>query len=113
MLQKLLLEDEEGRSVVEFVISKTLCIMSAAAWDDIPSITLLKSWNKLLAALKIHTPLLVMHQPVNLPSLHLFLTLMTNLPGSPTTPSTPPCELLAQQLNDNLSRSNLCIDVAK
>lgn len=51
MLQKLLLEDEEGRSIIEFVKQinmKDVVYMTAVAWEDIPPLTLTKSWNKLL-----------------------------------------------------------------
>lgn len=43
MLQKLLLEDKEGRSVIEFVKKinmKDVVYMSAAVWDDIPASTI-------------------------------------------------------------------------
>ena len=48
LLQKL---DQDGRSIIQFVkqISmKDVVYMTAAAWEDIPSLTLTKSWNKLL-----------------------------------------------------------------
>ena len=51
LLQKLLLEDEEGRSIVQFVKQinmKDVVYMAAAVWEDIPTLTLTKSWNKLL-----------------------------------------------------------------
>ena len=50
LLQKLLLEDQEGRSIIDFVkkIMKDVVYMTAAAWDDLPSLTLARSWNKLL-----------------------------------------------------------------
>ena len=52
LLQRLLLEDEENRSIIDFV--KLINIMDvvymvAAAWDDLPSLTLAKSWRKLLS----------------------------------------------------------------
>ena len=53
MLQKLLLEDQEGRSIIEFVKKinmKDIVYMIAAAWDDISPLTLTKSWKKTLAA---------------------------------------------------------------
>ena len=53
LLQKLLLEDEEGRSIVEFVKQinmKDIVYMIAGAWEDISSSTLRKSWNKLLSS---------------------------------------------------------------
>ena len=52
MLQKLLLEDQDGRSIIEFVKKinmKDAVYMIAAAWDDLPPLTLTRSWNKLLA----------------------------------------------------------------
>ena len=50
LLQKLLLEDQEGRSIIQFVeqINMKDVYMTAAAWEDIPSLTLTKSRNKLL-----------------------------------------------------------------
>lgn len=51
LLQNLLLEDQEGRSIIEFVKKinmKDVVYMTAAAWDDLPSLTLARSWNKLL-----------------------------------------------------------------
>ena len=51
LLQKLVLEDQEGRSIIQFVKQinvKDVVYMTAAAWEDIPSLTLTKSWNKLL-----------------------------------------------------------------
>lgn len=51
LLQRLLLEDQEGRSIVEFCKSiniKDVVYMSAAAWEDIPTLTLAKSWHKLM-----------------------------------------------------------------
>ena len=53
MLQKLLLQDQAGQSVIECIKSiniKDVVYMSAAAWDDIPALTLTRSWNKLLAS---------------------------------------------------------------
>lgn len=57
MLHNLLLEDQEGRSIIEFVKKinmKDVVYMSAAAWEDIPASTLLRSWNKLLRNPSIH-----------------------------------------------------------
>ena len=51
LLQKLLIEDQEGRSVIEFVKAintKDVVFMTAQAWNDIPRLTLTRSWNKLL-----------------------------------------------------------------
>ena len=51
LLQKLLLEDQEGRSIIQFVKQinmKDVVYMTASAWDDIPPLTLARSWNKLL-----------------------------------------------------------------
>ena len=51
MLRMLLIEDQEGKSMIDFVKSisiKDVVYMSAAAWDDIPVLTLAKSWQKLL-----------------------------------------------------------------
>ena len=51
LLQKLVLEDQEGRSIIQFVKQinmKDVVYMTAAAWEDIPSLALTKSWNKLL-----------------------------------------------------------------
>jgi len=48
---KLLLEDTDGRSMVEFAKSvnlKDVVYMVASAWEDIPASTFKKSWNKLL-----------------------------------------------------------------
>ena len=56
MLQKLLLQDQAGQSVIEGLKNiniKDVVYMSAAAWDDIPALTLTRSWNKLLASDKI------------------------------------------------------------
>ena len=53
MLQKLLLRDQVGQSVTEGIKSiniKDVVYMSAAAWDDIPALTLTRSLNKLLAS---------------------------------------------------------------
>ena len=50
-LRKLLLLDQEGDSMIAFVKKinvKDAIYMTAAAWDDIPSLTLSKSWLKLL-----------------------------------------------------------------
>ena len=50
LLQKLLLEDQEGKSIVQFVkqINMKDVVMTATAWDDIPPPTLARSCNKLL-----------------------------------------------------------------
>ena len=56
LLQKLLLEDQEGRSIIQFVKQinmKDVVYMTAAAWEDIPSLTLTKSWNKLLRTAEV------------------------------------------------------------
>ena len=56
LLQKLLLEDQEGRSIIQFVKQinmKDVVYMTAAAWQDIPSLTLTKSWNKLLRTAEV------------------------------------------------------------
>ena len=48
LLQKMLLE---GRSIIQFVKQinmKDVVYMTAAAWDDIPPLTIARSWNKLL-----------------------------------------------------------------
>ena len=53
MLRKLLLQDEEGQSVIEGIKGinmKDVVYMSASAWDDIPAVTLTRSWNKLLVS---------------------------------------------------------------
>ena len=53
LLQRLLLEDQEGRSIIEFVKSiniKDVVFMTPTAWDDLPSLTLARSWNKFLPA---------------------------------------------------------------
>ena len=50
-LQKLLLHDQEGYSMIEFIKKlnvKDAVYMSAEAWEDIPPLTLSKSWLKLL-----------------------------------------------------------------
>lgn len=51
LLQKLLLEEEEGRSIIQFVKQinmKDVVYMTATAWEDLPPMTITKSWNKLL-----------------------------------------------------------------
>lgn len=51
LLQKLFFEDKEGRSIIQFVKQINMerhFYMTAAAWEDICSLTLTKSWNKLL-----------------------------------------------------------------
>ena len=56
LLQKLLLEDQEGRSIIQFVKQinmKDVVYMTATAWEDIPSLTLTKSWNKLLRTAEV------------------------------------------------------------
>ena len=56
LLQKLLLEDQEGRSIIQFVKQiniKDVVYMTATAWEDIPSLTLMKSWNKLLRTAEV------------------------------------------------------------
>ena len=110
MLQKLLLEDEEGRSVVEFVKNiniKDVVYMLAAAWDDIPSTTLLKSWNKLLSFNS--SPESSSDTSASTPA---HTDDQSSSPDEPEPP-TPPvsCKSLAQQLNLNLSNKDLSIDV--
>ena len=51
LLRRLLLEDQEGRLIIEFckkINIKDMGNMSPAAWDDIPTETLTRSWCKLL-----------------------------------------------------------------
>ena len=51
LLQNLLLEDQEGKSIIQLVKQinmKDVVYMTAAAWDDIPPLTLARFWNKLL-----------------------------------------------------------------
>ena len=51
LLRKLLLLDQEGDSMIAFVKKvnvKDAIFMTAAAWDDIPSLTLSKSWLRRL-----------------------------------------------------------------
>ena len=51
LLQKLLLHDQESYFMIEFIKKlkvKDAVYMSAEAWDDIPPLTLSKSWLKLL-----------------------------------------------------------------
>ena len=51
LLQRLLLEDKEGRSIVQFVKQinmKDVVYMTATAWDDLLPLTFTRSWNKLL-----------------------------------------------------------------
>ena len=51
VLKKLLIEEQEGKSMIEFLKSisiKDVVYMSAAAWEDISSHTLAKSWHMLL-----------------------------------------------------------------
>ena len=51
LLHKLLLEDKDGQSMIEYAKSinlKDVVYMVASAWDDIPASTFKKSWNKLL-----------------------------------------------------------------
>ena len=53
MLQKLFLKDQAGQSVIEGIKGinmKDVVYMCADAWDDIPAVTLTRSWNKLLAS---------------------------------------------------------------
>ena len=53
ILNKLLLEDEEGKSIVEFVKQinmKDVVYMIAAAWKDNSNLTLRQSWKKLLSS---------------------------------------------------------------
>ena len=53
MLQKLLLQDQEGQSVIEGIKlsnMKDVVYTSAEAWNDIPAVTLTRSWNKPLAS---------------------------------------------------------------
>ena len=53
LLQKLLLEDEEGRSIVEFVKQinmKDVVYMIDGAWEDISSSSLRMSCDKLLSS---------------------------------------------------------------
>lgn len=47
MLGKLLIEEQEEKSMIEFLKSiniKVVVYMSAAAWEDISVLTLAKSW---------------------------------------------------------------------
>ena len=58
LLQKLLFEDEEGRSIIEFVKSinmKDVVYMTAAAWEDISSLTVQNFWNKLLSSAEVES----------------------------------------------------------
>lgn len=50
ILRKLLLEDE-GRSIIDFVKSINIkdVYTIATAWDDVPAMTIIKSWHNLLA----------------------------------------------------------------
>ena len=51
LLQRLLLEDQEGRSIIEFckkINIKDVVYMAAAAWDDVLALTLAKSWRTLM-----------------------------------------------------------------
>ena len=53
MLQKLLLQDQAGKPVIECIKNiniKDVVYMSAAAWDDTSALTLTRSWKKLLAS---------------------------------------------------------------
>lgn len=55
MLQKILLEDEASQSVIQYIKNiniKDVVYMGATAWDDIPALTLTRSWNKLLGSEK-------------------------------------------------------------
>ena len=69
VLQKILLQDQAGQSIIECIKSiniKDVVYMSAAAWDDIPAVTLTKSWNKLLASrLLMPTRKVLRHSPKN------------------------------------------------
>ncbi len=85
--------------------------MSAAAWDDIPSSTLLKSWNKLLhfsSSSENLTP--SSSSDTSACESSTSASTSTNS-DSPDSSGSPPvtCELLAQQLIANLSRNDLCI----
>ena len=51
LLRSLLMADNDGKSMIEFVKKiniKDVIYLVADAWDDIPSLTITKSWNKVL-----------------------------------------------------------------
>ena len=53
VLRKLLLEDQDGRSIVDCVKKiniKDMVYTIATAWDDIPALTRVKSWHNLLGS---------------------------------------------------------------
>ena len=53
VLRKLLLEDQDGRSIVDFVKKiniKDVVHTIATAWDDVPALTIVKSWHNLLGS---------------------------------------------------------------
>ena len=53
LLQKLLLEDKEGRSIIQFVKQinmKDVVYMTATAWNDLLPLTFTRSWSKLIGA---------------------------------------------------------------
>ena len=52
ILRKLLLEDQDGRSIVEFVKIniKYVVYTIATAWDGVPALTIVKSWHNLLGS---------------------------------------------------------------
>ena len=49
LLQMLLLEDQEGRSIIQFVKQISMkVVVYMTAWDDTRPLTVARSWNKLL-----------------------------------------------------------------
>ena len=86
LLRKLLLLDQEGDSMIDFVKKinvKDAIYMTADAWDDIPSLTLSKSWLKLLGTGHRITE------------------------TSDDNAEEQTCEELAKQLDNNLSDSDI------
>jgi len=93
LLQRLLLEDEEGRSITEFckkINIKDVVYMSAAAWDDISPVTLTRSWRKLLQ-IKGHSTALSTDQELD------------------DTSVSSNCETLLRKLDSNLDNSDTVI----
>ena len=86
LLRKLLLLDQEGDSMISFVKKinvKDVIYMTAKAWDDIPPLTLSKSWLKLLGT----------HHEIS--------------EVSDGNDQDQTCEDLARQLDSNLSDSDI------
>ena len=56
LLRKLIIEDERGASLVDFIKSvdmKKVAYLAAEAWEEIPPSTLRKSWQKILPRIEL------------------------------------------------------------